>query len=231
MRISVIIPTLNEADQIERTLRVLHAQPGPKEIIVADGGSKDDTVARARPHAEVVEAPQGRARQMNRGAAAASGDAYFFLHADSRPPAQGLDVIRTVLRQPAVEAGAFRLAFNRSTPLLDFYSWCTKWPLVYICFGDRGLFVQRSTFELIGGYPDWPIFEDLEIARRLYERGGFRFMPQAVTTSARRFEQVGAFRQQLRNLRLWLHYVSGTDPASVAHLYPYDEDAGNHVSS
>lgn len=227
MRISVIIPTLNEANQIERTLQAVRAQPGPTEIIVADGGSTDDTMERAQSHAQVIEAPRGRARQMNRGAEEASGEVYFFLHADSRPPEQGLAAIRDTLSNPRVEAGAFRLSFDRNTPLLRFYSWCTQWPWIYICFGDRGLFVRRHTFELIGGYPDWPIFEDLEMARRLHERGGFRFMTQAVTTSARRFERVGALRQQLRNARLWLHYVTGTDPESVAHLYPYESSSSD----
>lgn len=221
MTISVIIPTLNEAAHIGATLHAVHAQPGPKEVIVVDGGSTDETVARAAPHATIREAPRGRAVQMNRGAAIARGDVLFFLHADTHPPPDGLDCIREALQPPGAEAGIFRLGFNRSSPLLRFYSWCTRWPWIRLAFGDRGLFVRRDVFEAIGGYPDWPIFEDLELAHRLHERGGFRFLPQAVTTSARRFDAHGTLRQQLRNLRLWLHYLNGTDPERVAHLYEY----------
>ena len=221
MTISVIIPALNEAGTINRTLESVAAQPGPKEILVVDGGSTDGTPASAAPHATVLQTPQGRALQMNRGAEAAAGEFLFFLHADTRPPPNALNVIRTTLRTPSAEAGTFRLSFDRSSPLLDFYGWCTHWPWIRLAFGDRGLFVRRSVFEHVGGFPEWPIFEDLELAHRLYERGGFRFMPQTVTTSARRFESEGQLRQQLRNLRLWLHYLAGTDPQRVAHLYEY----------
>lgn len=222
MTVSVIIPALNEADCIERTLCAVDKQPGPKEIIVVDGGSSDDTAQRVASHARVLEAPRGRAVQMNHGAAAASGDAFFFLHADTLPPPEGLALIRDALSSPDVDAGIFRLAFDRDHPLLRLYSWCTRWPWIRIAFGDRGLFVDRHAFEAVGGFPKWPIFEDLELAARLHARGAFRFLPQAVTTSARRFETHGLLRQQLRNLHLWLHYVSGTDPERVAHRYEYD---------
>lgn len=219
--ISIIIPTLNEAAYIERTLRAVQAQPGPKEIIVVDGESTDDTASRAEPFACVLEAPRGRALQMNEGAAVARGDVFFFLHADTLPPPDGLATIRNTLTHSPAEAGTFRLRFDRETPLLRFYSWFTRLPWVRLCFGDRGLFVDRSAFEAVGGFPEWPIFEDLEMAYRLYQRGSFRFLSQSVITSARRFERHGALRQQLRNLYLWLHYVTGTAPERIAHLYRY----------
>lgn len=222
MTISIIIPTLNEAAHIAPTLRAVRAQSGPKEIIVVDGGSTDATVARAGSKAQVFQTEPGRALQMNRGAKAASGDAFFFLHADTRPPPQGLTVIRDALSDPATEVGIFRLRFDRPSPWLQFYAWCTRWPWIRIAFGDRGLFVERTAFEAVGGFPEWPLFEDLELAKRLHRRGGFRFMPQSVTTSARRFEKHGALRQQLRNTYLWLHYQLGTDPERVAYLYEYD---------
>jgi rSAM/selenodomain-associated transferase 2 len=225
MKISVIIPALNEAGVIERTLRAVDAQSGPKEILVVDGGSVDDTRDRAAPYATVLDAARGRASQMNRGAEAASGDMLWFLHADTLPPPKGLTHIREAVRQPGVESGIFRLSFDQDAPLLRLYSWCTRWPWVRIAFGDRGLFATRTAFDAVGGFPDWPIFEDLELADRLHRRGTFRFMPQAVTTSARRFESHGLLRQQLRNLFLWTHYVIGTDPERVAHLYAYDDEA------
>ncbi len=228
MRIAVVIPALNEAARIEQTIRAVAAQPGPVEILVADGGSSDDTVARASTLARVVTCPPGRARQMNRGAAETKGDVLFFLHADTLPPPDALPSIRSTLTDPEAEAGAFRLSFDLNRPLLRFYSWCTHFPVRHLCFGDRGLFVRRAVFEAIGGFPDVPMFEDLEIVRLLHRRGGFHFLPQTVVTAARRFEQHGAFRQQLRNTHLWLHYLAGTDPNRLTHLYHYGASEEPH---
>ena len=220
--ISIIIPTLNEEGIIGATLASLREQTPPFEVLVVDGDSTDHTRERASAAgAEVIQASRGRASQLNRGAAAANGDIYLFLHADTLLPPDGLTSIRKTLAQPAATSGTFRLQFDASTPLLRFYAWCTRWPWIRLCFGDRGLFVDQSAFEAVGGYPDWPLFEDLELAARLHEHGGFRFLDTAVTTSARRFRRNGFLTQQLRNLYLWLHYVSGTDPERVAHLYRY----------
>ena len=222
--VSVIIPTLNEADTIGPTLQAVQAQTPPLEVIVVDGGSSDGTRTRARTlDASVYEAPRGRGRQLNRGAAVAEGTHLLFLHADTRLPAGALSHIRRTLSEPGVHAGTFQLQFDRPSPLLRLYAWCTRWPWIRICFGDRGLFVTRRAFTEVGGYPNWPLFEDLELAARLHERGGFRFLNTAVTTSARRFERNGAIRQQLRNLYLWLHYLRGTPPDQLAALYEYPE--------
>ncbi|GIV61295.1 MAG: glycosyl transferase [Rhodothermaceae bacterium] len=224
MRVSVVIPALNEAAYIGRTLAALAEGSDSGEIIVVDGGSTDDTPALAARHgARVLTGPRGRGRQMNAGAAHASGEVLFFLHADTLPPPGALDLIRQILADPSAEAGAFRLAFDHPTPLLRFYGFCTRLPWPAICFGDRGLFVRRSVFEALGGFSEAPLFEDLDLVRRLHRRGGFRFRPEHVVTAARRFEAHGAFRQQLRNVRLWLHFLRGTDPHRLAHLYPYPE--------
>ncbi|MFB6273860.1 MAG: TIGR04283 family arsenosugar biosynthesis glycosyltransferase [Salinibacter sp.] len=218
--ISVIIPTLNEEDTLGPTLRRLQQQAEPFETIVADGGSNDETRALARSRgATVLQAPRGRATQMNRGAEAATGSIFLFLHADTLLPPNGLSIVRRVLDAPNTHSGIFRLQFDAPTPLLRFYAWCTRWPWIRLCFGDRAQFAERSTFEAVGGFPDWPLFEDLELAARLHEHGGFHFLDAAVTTSARRFRHHGPLRQQLRNLYLWSHYMWGTDPRHVAHLY------------
>jgi rSAM/selenodomain-associated transferase 2 len=220
--VSIIVPTLNEEAVLGRTLSALAEQAPPTEVIVVDGHSADDTRARARAWgASVLRAERGRASQLNRGADAADGDLLLFLHADTVLPPDGVATIRRTLASPSITSGTFRLQFDRTTPLLRFYAWCTRWPWIRLCFGDRGLFVERSAFEAVGGYPDWPLFEDLELAARLHDNGGFRFLDSAVTTSARRFRRRGVLTQQLRNLYLWLHYVWGTDPERVAHLYRY----------
>jgi len=218
--VSVIIPTLNEEATIVTTLRRVHQQQGPTETLVVDGGSNDDTRSLARTHgASVLHAPRGRASQMNYGAEQSDGSILLFLHADTRLPLNAISRIRRVLSDPDTIAGTFRLRFDAPTPLLRFYAWCTRWSWIRLCFGDRGQFTERSAFETVGGFPDWPLFEDLEFAARLNELGRFHFLHAAVTTSARRFRRQGPLRQQLRNLYLWSHYMWGTDPNHVAHLY------------
>lgn len=219
--ISVIIPALNEERVIASTLAALKNQPPPFEILVADGHSDDSTREVAARYAHVLRAPRGRARQMNAGAAEAHGDILLFLHADTLLPENGLDLIRHAVDSGA-EGGIFRLAFDQWTPLLRFYSFCTRFPLKRFSFGDRGLFVRRDVFEEIGGFRDIPLFEDLELARMLHERGGFTFLEESVITSARRFMRNGPLRQQLRNSYLWLHYVAGTDPEKLKKLYRYE---------
>ncbi len=223
MNISVIIPALNEAERIRDTLLAIGAQAPPFEMIVVDGGSEDETVLQASEMARVVSSDPGRATQMNRGAEEAIGDVLLFLHADTHLPPQGLDAIRSALSDPSAEAGAFRLAFDHWTPLLRFYSYCTRFSLPSLCFGDRGLFIRKSVFKEMGGFAPVPLFEDLDMTRRLYARGSFRFLPEYVTTAARRFEQNGPFRQQLRNAYLWLHFLRGTDPVTLAHHYTYTD--------
>lgn len=224
MKITVVIPALNEAACIAHTLASVAAQPGPQGVIVVDGGSTDETATLAAAYATVLASPPGRARQMNHGAAAADGDVLLFLHADTALPANAFDVIRATLANEAAASGAFRLAFDAETPLLRFYSFCTRLHAPRICFGDRGLFVRRAVFEAVGGFPDVPIFEDLEMVRRLHQRGGFCFLPQAVITAARRFQAVGPLRQQLLNIYLWTRYQLGTDPNRIAHLYSYHQE-------
>lgn len=206
------------------TLRSVHAQPGPLEVIVVDGGSSDATIELARGGARVVPSPErGRAVQMNRGAREASGEVLLFLHADTVLPPDALPAIRTAVDEDGAEAGAFRLRFDRSGLLLRLYSLCTRLPIPQICFGDRGLFVQNEVFSAVGGYPETPMFEDLELVRVLSDRGRFAFLEPSVTTSARRFDRNGRLRQQLTNAYLWLNYMSGTDPEAVADRYRYAE--------
>lgn len=226
--VSIVIPTLNEAEILPSTLEALTHQPGLYECLVVDGGSTDGTRARARAAGvSVLEGPRGRGAQMNAGAEQVRGDLLLFLHADTTLPPNGLTQIRAALTSPSTSAGIFRLQFDRSSPLLRLYAWGTSWNWTRLCFGDRGLFATRAAFEAVGGYPDWPLFEDLELAARLADHGDFRFLDAAVTTSARRFDDNGILRQQLRNLYLWGHYVAGTDPDRLSHLYHYAEPSSS----
>ena len=223
MLISIVIPTLNEATCIAHALENLQKQAHPFEVIVADGGSTDGTRAIAAPHATVIETERGRANQMNAGAAVANGEVLLFLHADTFLPGGALDLIRASAAKGA-RSGNFRLKFDITSPLLNFYSFFTRFKLRRFSFGDRGLFVQSSVFRQMGGFAAIPIFEDLEIVRRLHQRGGFVFLQAYVTTAARRFEKNGFLNQQLLNSYLWLRYLMGTPPSKLARLYKYEKD-------
>ena len=224
MTVSIIIPALNEEAELPATLATALAQPGAKEIIVADGGSEDATRAvAARAGVQSIDAPRGRARQMNAGAEHADGEVFLFLHADTRLPDGALDRIREAFADADTVAGCFRLRFDGRGPWLWLWTrsvWM-RWPRW--AFGDRALFVRRSTFEAAGGFPDQPVFEDLDIVRTLQSYGRFVFLDAEVTTSARRYEHGGALRQQLRNLALWTAWLLGASPHRMARFYPSHE--------
>lgn len=221
-RVAVIIPTLNEASCIADTLRRVHALPGPIECIVADGHSDDETRTYASPYATICTSPRGRGRQMNRGAGRTTAPFLLFLHADTTVTPAAWRAMHNALQRPSVQAGTFRLAFDRSTPLLRFYAQCTRLNWWGFAFGDRGLFIRRTHFEAIGGFAPIPIFEDLDMARRLCVQGGFQFVDAPVVTSARRFRAVGTLRQQMQNAWLWLRYMMGTPPTRMANAYAYN---------
>ena len=219
--LSIIIPARNEGDRIVSVILAAQQAFEPLETIVVDGQSNDDTTLRAAQHARVLQAPPGRALQMNYGAKHAFGEVLLFLHADTYPSPHAAMALRDALASTNVEAGVFRLKFDRTSPWLNFYSRCTHINAPMICFGDRGLFVRRSVFEAIGGFPLIPVFEDLELVRTLYRRGKFRFLDAHVTTSARRFKSKGDVRQQLVNFMLWSGYLLGLAPSRLARFYPY----------
>jgi rSAM/selenodomain-associated transferase 2 len=219
--VSIVIPALNEEELLPEALAGVRRQQGPLEVVVADGGSADATVALARSlGAVVVEAPRGRARQMNAGAAATSGDILLFLHADTRLPEGALGRVREALAEAS--AGCFRLRFDRPSPVLRLWTLPIWMGWHRLAFGDRALFVRRDVFERVGGFPDQPIFEDLEMVRRLRREGPFVFLPAAVVTSARRFRAGGAVRQQARNAALWLAWSAGVPPERLDRFYRYE---------
>lgn len=223
-RISVIIPALDEVSCLGDHLAGLGAIGGLHERIVVDGGSRDGTmeVARSFPGVHVIAAPRGRASQMNAGARRASGEVFLFLHADTSLPADATRWIRETLADPAVVAGAFRtwtVTEQRRTwlsPLLhlaDIRSRYSRLP-----YGDQAMFVRADAFWRLGGFPELPLMEDLELSRRLRRLGRVRTVPASVRVSGRRFLSRPLYYTLLVNIFPWL-YRLGVAPRIMAMLY------------
>ena len=206
MKVSVVIPALNEADHIARCVRSATEQPGEVELLIVDGGSTDGTPEIARELSRVVGSDRGRAVQMNTGARQTTGEVLLFLHADSRLHPEALRDLRRTLRDPRVVGGTFTLRFDADRPLLRFYAWTTRLPFRLFHYGDQGIFVRRRVFERLGGFEEIPLMEDVDFLRRLRGEGRVALVPRPVTTSARRFQERGVLRQQLLNaeVRPWI---------------------------
>ena len=218
--IAVVIPALNEAANLERLLESLE-QEGFHTLIVVDGGSKDESADIARrAGAIVIRSARGRGRQMNAGAAHASAPVLLFLHADTRLPSGAGALIEDALRDPTVVGGCFRLSFDKRSALLRFYASMTRFETALTTFGDQAYFVRASVFNGIGGYPEWPLLEDVQLRRDLRQRGRFVKLPSPVVTSARRFNREGTVRRQLLNGLVLLLFYCGISAERLARWYP-----------
>lgn len=222
MRLSVIIPAYNEEDFIVDTLWAVQKNSGEllHEILVVDGGSSDHTMAEAEnAGAKVLTSPQkGRAAQMNYGAEQAQGEILYFLHADSKPPADFDQQVHRAIGN-GFESGCFRLAFDASHFLLNFYSWCTRFNINAFRFGDQSLFIERDIFFEIGGFrEDHLVMEDNEIVRRIKKKYSFTILDNAVETSARAYRKLGIVKLQLLFALIYLLYFLGVAQETLADI-------------
>jgi rSAM/selenodomain-associated transferase 2 len=220
MRCSVVIPTLNEARTIMRTLRRVE-RLRPHRIIVSDGGSADSTPELAAPYATVVTGLPGRGRQLNAGAEAASGDVLLFLHADVTLPDDALPAIEDALDDPGVIGGCFRVRFGPA-PHQAFIS--ASYDLLRfggraVVYGDSTIFVRRAAFEEIGGFADWPIMEDVNFVSRLRMHGRFVELPLSVVPSSRRWRRGGLWRTWASWWAIQLMFGTGVSPAWLGRFY------------
>lgn len=216
-----MIPALNEAPRIE--LAVAQARMlSPVEIIVVDGGSDDNTVARAAAADRVISAPRGRASQQNAGAGASRGEVLLFLHADCWLEPGSLATVEVALRDERCVGGCF---YQRIEADGLRYRWLERgnalrvrmWTLAY---GDQGIFVRRDVFERIGGFPSLALMEDLFFMKRLRREGRFALLDGPLHVSARRWQQSGVFSQTARNWFLTALAQAGVSPDRLARLYP-----------
>ncbi len=219
MNLSVIIPTLNEADNIAACLTSIRYQAVDTEIIVVDGGSSDETVRLAAPHATVIAGPRGRARQMNLGARHATGDVFLFLHADSRLHPAALAYLAQVMRDPRIVGGTFTLWFDTDHVLLRFLALMTRLEGRLFRYGDQGIIVRRSVYDTLDGFKEFPLMDDVDFLRRMSAAGPTALIPLPVTTSARRFLKRGVVRQQSINIALVVAWLLGAKPEALARWY------------
>ena len=221
MTISIIIPVLNEAANlsplIDSTRRL-----GECEIIVVDGGSTDDTWQQSATADVRLKSDRGRARQQNAGAKASSGDVLLFLHADCRVQPGCLEAMTAAMENPQTVGGCFR-------QVIDAAGWkfrlmergnaarvrCLGW-----AYGDQGVFVRRSVFESLGGFPDLKLMEDLYFVKQLRRAGRFVALDAPILVSARRWQKAGLLRQTLRNWVLLTLAHLGVPPDRLARFYP-----------
>lgn len=219
--ISVIIPVLNEGDRLQECLQAALA-PRDAEIIVVDGGSVDGTAELAAAMGAIVlQSPPGRARQMNRGAAAATGKILLFLHGDTRLPPDYPSQMRHTLAQCNIVAGAFTLHIASANPSLRWVEWGvgvrSRW--LQLPYGDQALFLKADRFQAMGGFAELPIMEDFELVQRLQRQGRIAIAPATVLTSPRRWETLGVIRTTLINQMIIAGYFLGVPAERLARWY------------
>lgn len=235
MRISVVIPTLNEAAYLGATLARLGRADGSSdffEIICADGGSKDETIAIAsHAGATVVHGARGRGAQLHAGACAATGEVLWFLHADTIACRNAAAQIDRALADSRVIGGNFRLHFDgRSGGARFLNALYPRLAWLGLRYGDSGIFVRRSAYERAGGFRPHPIFEDLDLLRRLRRLGRLTTLPGPLCTSSRRFESRPFAPVFARWTALQVLYWAGCDPVRLGRWYYPEQQAGKRTA-
>lgn len=221
LKISVVIPTMNESGVIAETLSCLENGKNV-EIIIVDGGSTDTTIEIVNSHKiKVITSPPGRACQMNAGAQEAAGDLLMFLHADTKVPTGYDKIIRGTLDDTSVACGAFSFRTDSRMKSLRFIEKTTNWRAreMGMPYGDQALFMRKDVFASNGGFPDQPLMEDFEFVRRLKKKGKIVIVPEYVVTSGRRWENRGFWRVTLLNQSIIAAYLLGVSPVRLHRWY------------
>jgi len=219
--VSIIVPALNEASQIRKTLQALQALEGEKEILVVDGGSVDGTADIAEQlGVTVLRSVRGRGPQQHAGALVAHGNVLWFVHADTVPPPHALNAIAAALSDGSVGGGNFGLLFDGPSRAAR---WLTAiYPALRrlnLCYGDSGIFVRREVYETIGGFRAFMLFEDLDLLKRLRKAGRFVHLKTCITTSSRRFENKNFALMWIHWTALQILYWGGISPNLLGRWY------------
>ena len=225
--ISIVVPVLNEAPRLPTMFDMLDAQSGEKQIILADGGSADDTRGVTGERAQIVESEPGRARQMNAGAALAQGETLLFLHCDTKLPTGALREIEDIMRPGDVTGGAFLHSFDCEDRFSRFISFSanTRAKTAKLFFGDQCIFIRREVFERMGGYADMPLFEDWDMSRRMRAYGRVAVIETPVVTSGRRIEAWGKPKCLVIWWGLSILFALGVSADRLARYYAHVRDA------
>lgn len=232
LNLSIIIPLLNEAGNLpELIAHIVRLDPAPQQVILVDGGSVDGSVAitnnvlknteiaQSAIDWHIIESTVGRAQQMNAGAMLATGDMLLFLHADTELPADAIDSVQQAIAQ--YDWGRFDVRLDSSEPLLKIVGLMInqRSRLMSIATGDQAIFIKKSLFEQIGGYPDQPLMEDIELCKRLKKFARPACLKSKVITSARRWQQYGTWRTIFLMWQLRFDYWRGVSPNVLKQRY------------
>ena len=221
--ISIIIPTYNEQESIGDLISYLkeNCDKEKVEIIISDGGSTDLTkkIVQESSALLVESSKRGRGAQMNFGAKQAKGELLYFLHADTYPPKTFFSDIKNSVSK-GYRAGCYRLSFDDNHPLLRFYCWFTRFNIDYFRFGDQSLYIEKNLFEVINGFNEqYIVMEDQEIVKRIKKKTSFKILSKSVTTSARKYRQVGIVKLQLIFTIILIRYYLGSPQEKLVSFY------------
>lgn len=218
--ISVIIPILNEAKIIDRSLSQLIPQLQRHELIIVDGGSTDDSPLIAKKYGQVIASHRGRARQMNAGAAAATGAILLFLHADVKLDSGAIEAVEAAFAAGYV-GGGFKQRIEGGHFLYRLIERSANFRAqrMRVFYGDGGIFIRRPHFYKIGGFPDVPILEEMEFSRKLRDLGKTALVDPGIHISSRRWEKDGIVRTTALNWFITALYALGVSPFRLARLY------------